>query len=225
MQGAYATAPVSPGSGLRSPSQGLSSIVDRVSCRLSCDGGNPKRMERDDPLSDLLERCAAGDQRALEQLYKAASPRLYSVCLRIVRQEALAEEVLQEGFVKIWNNASSYARSKGSAMTWMISIVRNRSLDMLRSLKVEPEKVDVEYEGMEFASEDPDPEGQAHITGATQAVMDCLEQLKEDQRRCILLAYYEGHTHDELASMLDTPLGTVKAWIRRGLERLRQCLG
>ena len=204
---------------------GFSAIVDVVSWRLFHDRGNRDRMERDDPLSDLLELCAKGDQRALEQLYKAASPRLYSVCLRIVRQEALAEEVLQECFVKIWNNASTFARGKGSAMTWMISIVRNRSLDMLRSLRVEPEKVDVEYEGMEFASEDPDPESHAQLSGATQAVMDCLEQLKEDQRRCILLAYYEGHTHDELAQLLDTPLGTVKAWIRRGLERLRQCLG
>lgn len=207
------------------PAYGFLPILDGVSWRLSHHGEQRDRMERDDPLSELLERCAKGDQRALEQLYKAASPRLYSVCLRIVRQEALAEEVLQECFVKIWNNASSYARAKGGAMTWMISIVRNRSLDMLRSLKVEPERVDVEYEGMEFASEEANPEEHSHLTGATQAVMDCLDQLKEDQRRCILLAYYEGYTHDELARTLNTPLGTVKAWIRRGLERLRQCLG
>lgn len=203
--------------------------VARPVPQVSCQGDSTHKvhflMERQDPFGPLLERCARGDQTALERIYRQASPRLFGVCLRIVKQEALAEEILQECFVKIWDNARSFSAGKGSGMTWMISIVRNRSLDMLRSLKTQPDTVEVEYEGLDFASEERNPEQEAHFSGATQAVMDCLEQLKDDQRRCILMAYYEGHTHDELAQLLDTPLGTVKAWIRRGLERLRQCLG
>lgn len=182
-------------------------------------------MPTEDPYSPLLERCARGDERALEELYRRASPRLYGVCLRILRQESLAEEVLQEAFIKIWDHAGSYSRARGSGMTWMVSIARNRALDLLRSLRVRPEQVDVQYEGLEFAAEDPDPEEAAHLEDASRAVMDCLRQLKAEQRRCILLAYHHGHTHEELARLLETPLGTVKAWIRRGLERLRKCLG
>ena len=181
-------------------------------------------MDRDDPYRPLLERCAQGDERAFEQLYRQASPRLFGISLRILRQEALAEEVLQECFVKIWNSAGSYSGAKGSGITWMISIVRNRSLDLLRSLKVRPEEVEIAYEGPEFASDEPDPEALAHLSGASRAVAECLERLSSDQRRCILLAFHHGHTHDELAQLLETPLGTIKAWIRRGLERLRQCL-
>jgi RNA polymerase sigma-70 factor (ECF subfamily) len=182
-------------------------------------------MERDDPYAELIQRCAHRDQRALEELYRKASPRLFGVCLRVVRQEALAEEVLQEAFVKIWNNAGRYATGRGTGMTWMISIARNRAVDLLRSLKARPEEVEPSYEGLEFTDETANPEQHAHISGANAAVMRCLEHLKEDQRRCILLAYHHGYTHDELARAVDAPLGTVKAWIRRGLERLRECLG
>lgn len=177
-----------------------------------------------DLYSELLERCARGDEGALAQLYKLASPRLYGLCLRLLRQEALAEEVLQECFVKIWTHSARFSRQKGSGLTWMMSIVRNRALDIHRSLKTEPDFVDVEYEGLDFASDTPGPDDLAQHSEEARAIVRCLQELREDQRRCILLAFYQGHTHDELAAMLDTPLGTVKAWIRRGLERLRQCL-
>lgn len=173
---------------------------------------------------ELLQRCAKGDAHAFEQLYRITSPRLYQLCLQILKQDALAEEILQEAYIKIWNNAGRFDPQRASAWTWLTRIVRNRALDLLRSLKARPEQVEALYEGAEFASPDATPEQDAQMSAATRAVLDCLKGLKEEQKRSILMAYYYGHTHEELAHHFDAPLGTVKAWVRRGLQRLRQCL-
>ncbi len=205
----------------RKPGHTWSPVVDTK----TTSGDATVSMSQPDVLNELLLRSAKGDRKAFARLYSLASPKLYALCLRVVKQEALAEEVLQEAFVKIWNHAQRFEPGKASAMTWMSSIVRNRALDILRSLKTQPEQIETTYEGIEFSSTNPGPMDSAQLSADAKAVMDCMEKLQEQQRRCIMLAYYEGHTHDELSRMLDTPLGTVKAWIRRGLERLRQCLG
>lgn len=181
-------------------------------------------MLQTEELAGLMKQTAQGDQKAFAKLYQSSSAKLFSVCLRIVKEEALAEEVLQEAFVKIWHNANTYSLEKGSPMTWMSSIVRNRALDLLRSKKARPDEVETEYEGLDFASADLGPLELTDVNHSTRAILECLEQLKEKQRECILLAYYYGHTHDELSQRLETPLGTIKAWIRRGMERLRLCL-
>ena len=179
----------------------------------------------EDKYADLLERCATSrDQMAFKQLYEATSPKLLSLCMRLLQDKQLAEDVLQEGFIKIWEKADTYASGKGKAMTWMATVVRNKALDKLRSLKTKAAETEIQYEGLDFASADLTPDSLENLSQDMKGLMECLNQLKPAQRECILLSYYYGHTHQELSDRLEKPLGTVKAWIRRGLEDLRPCL-
>ena len=178
----------------------------------------------EDIYAELLQKTAEGDQLAFKQLYEQTSPKLMSLCLRLMKTEALAEDVLQEGFIKIWDKADTYTTGKGKAMTWMSTVIRNKGLDKLRSLKTKPAETEIEYEGIEFASTELKPDDLEDMSQDIQGLMTCLNKLKPDQKECILLSYYYGHTHQELAEKLDKPLGTIKAWIRRGLEDLRPCM-
>ena len=178
-----------------------------------------------DQLNELLIRCGNRDADAFKQLYNSSSPRLYALCKRLMRDDELAEDVLQEGFVKIWNNAASFVTGRGSAMTWMTTIVRNQALDKLRMAKSRPVLAqEGEYETLEFASSELAPDSLKELSDDTQQLLHCMNQLKPEQRECIMAAFYYGNTHDELAEKLSRPLGTVKAWIRRGIEQLRHCL-
>lgn len=176
-------------------------------------------------LDELLVRSGQGDQNAFHQLYEAAAPRLFALCKRVLRDEQLAEDVLQEGFIKVWNHAASYACDRSSAMTWMSTIIRNHALDRLRQLPRNTYSLNaMEYETLEFASAALQPDKLQQLSDDAQRLANCLEYLKPEQRECILQAFYYGHTHEQLAAKLTRPLGTVKAWIRRGLEQLRGCL-
>lgn len=178
----------------------------------------------EDIYAELLQKTATGDQLAFKKLYELTSPKLMSLCLRLMKTEALAEDVLQEGFIKVWEKAESYSSTKGKALTWMSTVIRNKGLDKLRSLKTKASETDIQYEGIEFASPDLKPDDLENLSQDVKGLLNCLDQLKPDQRNCILLSYYYGHTHQELAEKLDKPLGTIKAWIRRGLEEIRPCL-
>lgn len=178
----------------------------------------------EDNFAELLQRCSKQDQQAFKQLYQEASPKLYSLALRLMQKPELAEDVLQEAFIKIWQKADSYNVQKGKALTWMATVTRNKALDKLRSLKLKYAETDIQYEGLDFASDDLEPEHQEDLSQEMQRLRECLKQLQPAQRECILLSYYYGHTHQELSEKLNKPLGTVKAWIRRGLETLKPCL-
>jgi RNA polymerase sigma-70 factor (ECF subfamily) len=178
----------------------------------------------EDNYNELLLRCVDKDRKAFQELYKACSPKLYSLALRFLKRSGLAEEILQESFLKIWNSAHLYNPHKGKAMTWMATITRNKSLDKLRTLKAKPQETETVYEGADFASIEMEPEDFTAIEQDVGGLMKCLDELQPEQKECILLSYYYGHTHQELAVKLNRPLGTVKAWIRRGLEKLRVCL-
>lgn len=175
-------------------------------------------------LNELLVRSGHGEIKAFQQLYKKSSPNLLAVCKYILRDTSLAEDVLQEGFIKIWKHASQFTASKADAMTWMAVIVRNQALNKLREAKSRPQLADVEYETLEFLSKEPEPDTLYQQGDDVRNLLKCLEYLKPDQRECVLRAFYHGQTHEELANALKKPLGTVKAWIRRGLEQLRGCL-
>src|SRR5262245_61671284 len=179
----------------------------------------------DDPLQHLIQACARSDKSALADLYRRTSPKLFSLLLRILKREDWAEETLQEGFINIWRHAGDYDPQKGSPFTWMASIVRHRALDLLRRTKRETLLGTEKDEAVQGpADENPSPlENLVHSREA-QALKRCLEELQEEQRQSILSAYYQGLTHEELANRMKKPLGTVKTWIRRGLERLRKCL-
>lgn len=177
---------------------------------------------RNQKLEALLTACALRDRKAFEQLYQLTSPNLYGLLLRILNSEAWAQDCLQEAYVKIWNNAQSYRPYLAAPMTWMTTVARNQALDQLRRRRHE-----VALEGQpvpETADEDPPPLESLVRGDQGRLLKRCLDQLTERQREMIALAYFRGLTHDELARQSDTPLGTVKTWIRRGLEALRRCL-
>ncbi len=183
-----------------------------------------KQLERSAKLMELLARTALADQAAFEQLYRLSSPHLYGVAVRILRESEAAEEVLQESFVSIWHHAGSYVAAKSQPLTWLTSIVRNRCLDRLRRREVDAVTIDDEEHEMTIADDAPTAL-EMLISGAdARAVKACVEALESGQKQAIALAFYQGLSHSELALHLKEPLGTVKSWVRRGLERLRACL-
>ena len=181
-------------------------------------------MADNDAIIELMARCALRDQRAFAELYRQTSAKLYGVAIRILRRQDWAEEVLQESFVNIWNHIADYSTSRSAPMTWMTAIVRNRALDWLRRPNLE--RGDEDYDLLVEALPDdaPGPETLLGNNRDARALSDCLKQLSGNQRQTIMLAYAHGLSHGELASHLKEPLGTVKTWIRRGLDRLRGCM-
>ena len=177
-----------------------------------------------DAIAELMARCALRDQRAFADLYRQTSAKLYGVAIRILRRNDWAEEVLQESFVNIWNHIVEYSAARSAPMTWMTAIVRNRALDWLRRPNLErgDEDYDLLVEAMPDDAAGPDI-ALGHSRDAL-ALAECLKQLSGNQRQTIMLAYAHGLSHGELAEHLKQPLGTVKTWIRRGLERLRGCM-
>lgn len=177
-----------------------------------------------DQLAALLSRCVLQDQQAFEALYEASSAKLFGVAVRITRRRDWAEEVLQESFVKIWHHAGSYDSAKSAPMTWMTAIVRNRALDWLR--RPQEVRTSEEQEAMLNAipDEGPGPEDLVSMAAQARKLHECMQHLSDDQRRSITLAFFNGLSHGELAEKMGKPLGTVKTWIRRGLDRLKGCL-
>jgi len=178
-------------------------------------------------LADLVARTALADQKAFNELYRLTSSQMYAVALRILREPASAEEVLQESYVSVWHRAASYDRGKSQAQTWLTSVVRNRCLDRLRRREVETVTLtrdESDEPELDFASEGPSPLELFLEGAAAKSVRQCVEGLEGAQKQAIALAFYHGLSHAELASHLREPLGTVKSWIRRGLERLKSCL-
>ncbi|MBC8999636.1 sigma-70 family RNA polymerase sigma factor [Pseudomonas sp. N40(2020)] len=174
-----------------------------------------------DQLRHLLAQCSLGDRRAFETLYRSVGPRLHGVALRFMGRPDLAEEVLQESFVRIWNNASRYEAHLSAPLTWMINITRNQAIDQLRKQRDRPLS-DLEQDVL--PDESPSAHEQLSSAREAHALNRCLETLDSMQRQSISVAYFQGLSCTELAEHLATPLGTVKSWIRRGMERLRRCL-
>lgn len=166
--------------------------------------------------------CAAGDRAALRRLYDAEAGQLLAVALRIVRRRDLAQDIVQDAFVQVWTRAASFDPTRGSARGWLYAIVRHRALNTLRDGRFETALDDVAL----AATPDPAPLAPAILERLAEnaALRRCLEALEETRRQCLLLAYGEGLTHSQIADRVGAPLGTVKAWIRRGLLTLRACL-
>lgn len=179
------------------------------------------------PLATLLEATAKGDRNALHRLYELNAARLLGIATRILRRHDLAEEALHDAFISIWANAGKYDRHLSSPMTWMVTILRNRCLDMLRRAEHE---VPVDHgDGDEdwldrIESEEPGPMDHAQHAEDTRKLSECLGRLDPNQRAAILLVYYKGLSHPELAARLGAPLGTVKTWVRRGVKSLQAAM-
>ncbi len=176
-----------------------------------------------DELGSLLERCVLQDQIAFKALYDLTSSRLYATLFNILRIEAVAEEALQETYVKIWSKASEYNSELGQPITWMTSIARYQALDMLRKRRIREDR-ETDWDATSLVDRlmaQPDPSQMAEYQDVLEK---CFDRLSQSQRLCIIRAYIEGLTHDELSKSTKTPVGTVKSWIRRGLVSLKECI-
>lgn len=173
----------------------------------------------DRQLAELLPRCASRDAVAFNELYQLASPIVFGTLLRILRRRAVAEEALQDVFVSVWQRAGQFEAARGNALGWIIAIARYRAIDLIRRERGTP----VGVVGVRD-EESVDPDENTSAVSSDALLERCLGLLTEQQRSCIVLAFVEGSSHDEISQRTGNPLGTVKSWIRRGLQSLRQCL-
>ena len=178
-----------------------------------------------------LVAVAQQDALAFRTLYEATSPKLFGFVLRILKKRELAEEVLQDSFVNIWNNASSYQSSLASPMTWMTTIVRNRAFDLLRKLnngqhhEVDLDENQFDEEIMQaMESTDNTPIQALELSQNAKSLAVCMSRLEGLHRQAMALAFYHDLSHSEVAEQMNLPMGTVKTWIRRSLEKLRICI-
>jgi len=186
-----------------------------------------------DLLAELIAASARGDERAFQRLYNATSDTLFGMALRILKRRDWAEEVLQESFVRVWRHAGRYDRNKGAAMTWLFRIVRNQALDWLapsrpdsfeRAHGVAVDDLDDVLHDKPASSSEVGLAELVEYTHQAERVAACLAHLDAKQRQSIVLVFFHGLSHGDLASHMRQPLGTVKAWVRRGLKSLSACL-
>jgi RNA polymerase sigma factor (sigma-70 family) len=176
----------------------------------------------------LLDRVALADETALKELYGLTSSKLYGVAVRVVTNREWAEDVLQEAYLTIWKVAGTYQSSLSPPMAWMGLLVRSRGLDFLRrraSDRADRMQALDEVISDTVAGDAPNPMDTTQASEQAWALHQCLGQLENKQREVVSLAYLRDLSHSELAEQLRLPLGTVKTWIRRGLDQLRGCMG
>ena len=181
----------------------------------------------DQHVRSLLLRTAARDAAAFEQLYRLTAPVLLGIAIRVAGRRELAEEVLHDTFVKIWRSAHLFDPLAPSPMAWMAAVVRHRAIDTIAASDVQRTVTDSDLMDVmaECCGEEGDtgPDGLASGRQARH-VRDCIGELAAQERQSLVLAYYHGLSHGELAAHLQKPLGTVKSWVRRGLANLRTCV-
>jgi RNA polymerase sigma-70 factor (ECF subfamily) len=170
----------------------------------------------EDLLAGLLTASAAGDRHAFAELYRLTAPRLNAVVRRIADSAVDASGLLQETYVKIWSQAAKFDPARGAAIHWMVAIARHTAIDLRRS-KARPD--------MSLDAVTELPEAVEKELGAGMDVRRCLALIEPHYAQVIILAFYWGYSHSEMARRLDIPLGTIKSWVRRGLLSLKECLG
>jgi len=178
--------------------------------------------------ADLMRLVTHGDQGALEVLYERYSRAVYSFALRIVGDAQVAEEILQEVFIRIWQQGESYRSARGSLITWLLSITHNLSIDEMRRRKRRPQKAESDEPETILASlpdEGLGVEEEVWLASLRVSIQEALQQLPAAQREAIELAYFQGLTQREIADTLGEPLGTIKTRMRLGMLKLREQLG
>lgn len=173
-------------------------------------------------LAGMISRVSLGDRAAFSALYSATSPKLFSVCLRILKDRTDAEDALQEIFVKIWHRADRFAASGINPLGWLMAIARNHSIDLLRARR--PVASNIDEEGWDIADSGADPEQVAVLKGEGKRIDTCMEELESDRAGAVRSAYVEGLSYQELADRHAVPLNTMRTWLRRSLLKLRECL-
>jgi RNA polymerase sigma-70 factor (ECF subfamily) len=173
-------------------------------------------------LADLLRRVAQRDQAAFDALYRATNRKLYGIVLRILVNRSLADEILQEVYVKIWQKAVDFAADRASPITWMAVIARNRALDEAR--RPAHTAAQGALEDLDIPADLAHPLDEMERSEGLKALLRCLSLLDRERREIVLLAYYRGMSRDALAQRFDHPTATIKTWLHRSLAQLKSCL-
>jgi RNA polymerase sigma-70 factor (ECF subfamily) len=179
------------------------------------------RVSDTDQIEDLIARVALGDRDAFSMLYDATSAKLFGVSLRVLKHRGEAEDCLQDAYLRIWNKADQYAVTGHSPMTWLITLARNVAIDRLRQRR--QGQVDLS-EVAEIAEPRPGPEATAMAASEMRRIGACLDELPEDRAGAVRAAYLDGAQYKDLAAHYDVPLNTMRTWLRRSLQSLRECL-
>jgi RNA polymerase sigma factor (sigma-70 family) len=188
---------------------------------------------RSDELASLMSRSALGERAAFARLYDLTSGHLFAVVLRIQRDRALAEDLLQEVYVNLWRAAGSFDAAQSQPMTWLTSVARNKAIDSLRRAQAQPVMQSVHRDDddddrpdldQQLADEGPGPVDLLSQAGDARRLDQCMKGLTAPQRQSVALAFFDGLSHAEVAEHLHQPLGTVKSWVRRALLSLKECL-
>ncbi len=189
--------------------------------------------QRSRELAQHLSRAALGDRQAFKQLYDATSGHLFAVLLRIQRDRAVAEDLLQEVYVSAWKAAGSFDAQQSQPLTWLTHIARNKAIDSLRRAQAQPRLETVHPENddddrpdldQRMADEGPGPAELLERASDARQLSHCMQALSAQQRQSVALAFFDGLSHAEVAEQLREPLGTVKSWVRRALMTLKTCL-
>lgn len=188
---------------------------------MESDRGVAQRDSGASGLVRLLARIAAEDRVSLKTLYECTSAKLYGICLRLLGDEAEAQDVLQEVYLSIWRKAASFDGARASAITWMATIARNRSIDRLRARRQPGEMLESAFD---IPDDSPSSFDVLETAEDASRLRQCLDQLEARARQMIRAAFFDGASYPQLAEREGVPLPTMKSWIRRGLLSLRGCL-
>ena len=193
---------------------GIMVTMDRM---IGAQAIDPRRLE----LVSLLEGVTAANPAALRALYERTSAKPYGICLRVLGDEAEAQDTLQDVYVTVWRNAGRFDATKASPITWLAVLARNRAIDRLRTRRAPAEDLD---QAAEVVDDSPSALDVIEREEDATRLAHCLDELEQRARTMIRAAFFDGATYAELAEREAVPLGTMKSWIRRGLARLRGCL-
>lgn len=172
-------------------------------------------------IEKLLGRVALRDRSAFRELYSLTSPKLFGICVRLLKDRAEAEDALQEIYVKIWQRAGSFSQRGLSPISWLVAIARNHGIDVLRARKPQSDDLD---DKIDLAAGDMSPETAAVLSSEGRRIDICMGELDPAHAVAVRKAYVDGYSYEELAQELDAPLNTIRTWLRRSLIKLRECL-
>lgn len=175
-----------------------------------------------DEISKLIYQVALKDRAAFDRLYKTTSPKLFAICIRILRNNEKAEEAIQEVYIKIWHNAKTFEDSFNSSWAWLATIARYQCIDIIRRTK--PDTLNIEEANEVEDTGMLNPEQQAILADQGRHLDACLRELAANQAIAVKRAYIEGLSYLELANELNIPINTVRTWLRRSLLKLRECM-
>lgn len=196
------------------PSLGMSAAVES-------DTDTPAARQPARDLAALLASVAAGDRSALSVVYERTSAKLYGICRHLLGNDAEAEEVLQDVYLTVWQKAGRFDAGKASPITWLAVLARNRAIDRLRRHRVKTDTIDA---ASDIADESDSAFDLLEQAEQRARLVGCLDELEQRQGAMIRAAFLDGATYPQLAERESVPLGTMKSWIRRGLQRLKGCL-